>query len=436
MNIIEKAIQLKNHSGFWKYFSNTSWLMAERIFRMTVALLIGVYVARFLGPDRFGLLSYTNSFVSLFIAIATLGLDSIVIRELVKNPESKNELLGTSFGLKIIGTILMWFFILASIPFTENETQTNVFIAIIAMAILFQAFNVIDFNFQAKVKSRYVVQVQVVQLFVTSLTKLFFIYLEAPLAWFVWVYFIDAFFLACGLVAIYHFNEGKIWLWRFKLEVAKTLLRDSWPLIFSGVLVSIYVSIDQVMIKQMIDTQAVGFYSIATRLSTAWYFIPIAVTGSMFPAILNAKHKKLSVYHKRLQILYDILVWMAIFLAILIFFLSDTIINVLLGNKYAPSASVLSIAIFAGIFTNMGLVNNKYFEAENRQKDILYRSLIGVSVNIFLNIILIQEYGIYGAAFATISAQISTSILYTYIKKDSRILFYMFLKCFDIRRIF
>jgi len=127
---------------------------------------------------------------------------------------------------------------------------------------------------------------------------------------------------------------------------------------------------------------------------------------------------------------------MAIFLAILIFFLSDTIINVLLGNEYAPSASVLSIAIFAGIFTNMGLVNNKYFEAEHRQKDILYRSLIGVSVNIFLNIILIQEYGIYGAAFATISAQISTSILYTYIKKDSRILFYMFLKCFDIRRIF
>ena len=103
MNLLKNIVQLKNHSGFRKYFANTSWLMAERIIRMTVALFVGVYVARYLGPERFGLLSYANSFVGLFLALATLGLDSIVIRELVKNPESRNELLGTAFGLKIFG---------------------------------------------------------------------------------------------------------------------------------------------------------------------------------------------------------------------------------------------------------------------------------------------------------------------------------------------
>ena len=128
--------------------------------------------------------------------------------------------------------------------------------------------------------------------------------------------------------------------------------------------------------------------------------------------------------------------WIAILIALSILFLSEHIIDLLVGQEYIAAASVLSIAIFAGIFTNIGLINNKFFTAENRQKDILYRSLLGVSVNIMLNILLIKKYGINGAALATISAQISTSLIYTYLKKDSRILFFMFLKCFDARRIF
>jgi len=436
MNLLKNIVQLKNHSGFRKYFANTSWLMAERIIRMTVALFVGVYVARYLGPERFGLLSYANSFVGLFLALATLGLDSIVIRELVKNPETRNELLGTAFGLKIFGTILMWFFILVSVPITENDNQTNIFIAILSFAILFQVFNVIDFNYQAEVKSKYVVKVQFFQLIFSSSTKLFLIFIKAPLLWFVWVYCFDTFLLAIGLVVIYMIKSGNFLLWRWKWEFARTLMRDSWPLILSGIIVSIYVNIDQVMIKHMIDEQAVGIYAIATRISTAWYFIPIAITSSMFPAILNAKYNNSSIYQQRLQALYDILVWLAILIAIVILCLSESIIDLLVGQEYAPAASVLSIAIIAGIFTNIGLINNKFFEAENRQIDILYRSLLGVSVNIFLNIILIKKYGVYGAAMATVAAQFSTSIVYTYLKKDARILFFMFLKSFDARRIF
>jgi len=436
MNILKTAIQLKNHSGFRKYFANTSWLITERVLRMTVALLVGVYVARYLGPERFGLLSYSHSFVGLFLALATLGIESILIRELVKRPANRNELLGTAFGLKIIGTLLMWFIILFTVPFTDNDTQTNVFITIISLAIFFQAFNVIDFSFQAEVKSKYVVQVQFVQLFFTSFAKLFLILIKAPLLWFVWVFCFDAIVLALGLVVMYFLKSGIFWQWRWKWEVARELMRDSWPLILSGVLVSIYVNIDQVMIKQMIDEQAVGLYAIATRLSTAWYFIPIAITSSMFPAILNAKYNNSSVYHQRLQTLYDILVWLAILITIAIIFFSESIIDILVGHEYAPAASVLNIAIIAGIFTSIGLINNKFFEAENRQIDILYRSLLGVSVNIILNIILIKKYGISGAAIATVFAQFSTSIVYTYLKKDSRLLLFMFLKCFDVRRLF
>ena len=166
--------------GFRRYFANTSWLMGHRVLSMVVALFVGVYVARYLGPERFGLLSYAGSFVGLFTALATLGLDGIMVRELVKAPERRDELLGTAFWLKAGGAILMWIGIAAAIPFTHNDTQTNILIIIIAFAVIFQAFNVIDFNFQAEVKSKFVVYAHLVQLVASSITKLIFVWLNSP----------------------------------------------------------------------------------------------------------------------------------------------------------------------------------------------------------------------------------------------------------------
>ena len=164
------------HPDFRKYFANTSWLLGERILRMAISLFVGIYVARYLGPERFGILSYANSFVGLFTAIATLGLDGIVVRELVKLPRQRDKLLGTSFLLKVAGALVMWLMILIATFFTKNDLLTNTLIAIIAFGVIFQAFNVIDFNFQAEVKSKYVVCSQFVQLVFSSFIKLVLIF--------------------------------------------------------------------------------------------------------------------------------------------------------------------------------------------------------------------------------------------------------------------
>jgi O-antigen/teichoic acid export membrane protein len=172
MNILKKIVQLKHHSGFRKYFANTSWLLGERALRIAVSLFVGIYVARYLGPERFGLLSYALSFVGIFVALATLGLDEVVVRELIKTPEQREKILGTSFLLKLVGTLLMWAAILVAIPLTENDLQTNILIITIAFGTVFQAFNVIDLNFQAKVKSKYVVHAQFIQLIISSIVKI------------------------------------------------------------------------------------------------------------------------------------------------------------------------------------------------------------------------------------------------------------------------
>ena len=132
---------------------------------MIVAFLVGVWVARYLGPDRFGLLSYAQSFVGIFAAVATLGLGGIVVRELVKDEGSRGKLIGTAFWLKLIGGFATLLILVIAINFTSNDAYTNWLVFIIASATVFQSFNVIDFYFQAKVLSKYVVFANIISLF-------------------------------------------------------------------------------------------------------------------------------------------------------------------------------------------------------------------------------------------------------------------------------
>jgi len=422
--------------GFKRYFANTSWLMGHRVLSMVVALFVGVYVARYLGPKRFGLLSYAGSFVGLFTALATLGLDGIMVRELVKTPERSNELLGTSFWLKAGGAILMWIGIATAIPFTRNDTQTNILIIIIAFAVIFQAFNVVDFNYQAEVKSKYVVYARLVQLVASSITKLIFIWISAPLVWFACVFLLDAVVLAIGLTAMYLKNTGKVWYWKWRWQTAKELLKDSWPLILSGMVISIYMKIDQVMIKEMLGAEQVGLYAAAVGLSEAWYFIPIAITSSVFPAIINAKKQSEELYYQRLQKLYDLMVWLAVAIALPTTFLASWVIRVLYGDAFLQASGVLSIHIWAGVFVFLGVASGKWLLTENLQIFSTINTSIGAMVNIVLNYILIKKMGINGAAISTLISYFIAAYLCLSFFDKTRINFINLTKSLYLKGIF
>ena len=425
MNILKKIVQLKHHSGFRKYFANTSWLLGERALRMAVSLFVSIYVARYLGPERFGLLSYALSFVGIFVALATLGLDEVVVRELIKTPEQREKILGTSFLLKLVGTLLMWAAILVAIPFTENDFQTNILIIIIAFGVLFQAFNVIDLSFQADVKSKYVVHAQFVQLIISSIVKIILVVNEAPLIWFASVYSLDVIVLAMGLVFAYLYNGDNIFSWKWSFETSKYLLHDSWPLILAGVVISVYMKIDQVMIKEMLGAKEVGLYAAAVKLSEAWYFIPMAIASSLFPAIINAKVYQKEVYYQRLQKLYDLMVWIAIAIALPTTFLSTLVVEFLYGKEYLGSSSVLIIHIWTAVFVFLGVASSKYLLAENFIKKTFYRTFIGALLNIIMNYYLIGIIGIQGAAISTLVSHFFAAYFYDILDKDLRIMFIM-----------
>ena len=411
--ILAKLKQLKNHQGFIRYFKNTSWMMAEQFLRIIAGLFVGIWVARYLGPEQFGLFSYVLAFTSIFGGIAKLGLDGIMVRDLVNYPEKRDTYLGTAFWLKVIGAFIVMGVMAAIVPFTSHDSQTNLFIFIIAAGLIFQSFEVVDFYFQSQVVVKVASICKVVQLALSSAIKIYLVITQAELIYFVLVTAFDALSLAVSYAIAYLLRKDHQPFYKqFDFSIAKQLLKDSWPLIFAAIVVSVYMRLDQIMIKEILGEYEVGIYSAAVRLSEAFYFIPMLISISLFPAILNAKNQSAELYRQRLQRLYTFMVWMAIAIALLMTFLNEWLIHLLFGKAYQEAGQVLMIHTWAAVFVFLGVAFGKYLLAENLTKIDFQRTLLGAITNVIFNLWLIPIYGVAGAAMATLLAQFIANIGY------------------------
>ena len=402
MNFLPNFSTLKQHPSIRKYFSNTSWLLGERILRMGVSLFVGIYIVRYLGPEKYGLLSYTMSFVWIFSALLDLGHREIIVRELVLYPEQRNVILGSAILLRLSGAVFLVSGVAIGLQLVDNDEQTSLMIVIIALGMAFQSWELIDYYFQSQVQSKYTAWAQTVQLIVASLIKIYLIIWQAPLIYFAAIFSLEYVITAALFLIMYKWQVGSFPIRNCNLKYAKQILKNSFPLLLTSMAILIYMKIDQVMLKELVDTETVGTYAAAVKLCEVWYHIPVLIAVSLYPAIIGVKDKDPALYHAQLQKLYTLLVWVALVLAIPITFLADWIIYILYGNEYIESVIILKIYVWAGIFVSMSLANNKWMVIENFQNYILLTTLLGMSSNIIFNVILIPSYGAPGAAVATL----------------------------------
>ena len=423
------------HQGFMRYFANTSWMFGELMLRMLGGLLVGIWVARYLGPEQFGIFSYATAIVAVFAIIAKLGLDSIVVRDLVNEPQKRDVYLGTAFWLKFVGAFITLASLAFAMLFTSNDHTTNLYIFIIASGIISQSFEVVDFYFQSQVLSKFVSICKIIQLLLSSVLKIYFVLTGADLFWFVLVSLVDQVMLAITLYIAYKYqNIGSFYRF-FDWHTAKKLLQDSWPLVISGLASVIYMRIDQVMIKEMLGVKEVGLFSAALKMSEVWYFIPVIISTSLFPAIVSAKSISNELYYSRLQKLYDLMLLVALGLAIPMSFFSDWLVTLLYGDDYFQSGAVLAIHIWTGIFVFLGVVNSKFLLVEGLMKFMLFVALSCSVFNLLFNLFLIPRYGICGAAAATLCTQFfgfSLNVLH----KRTRVAFYMQVRALLMLNIF
>lgn len=421
---IKKIRSLIVSSVFKRYFANSVWLLSEQVLRMSVALFIGIWVARYLGPEQFGLFSYVIALKVLFSNIVKLGLDDVLVKEMVPVKDEK-MILSTSFWMKLIGFVVAFLALYTSLPMVSGDAKFNNYIVIALSGFVFQGFDAIKCYFQSKVLAKYASICMVVQLVISSIIKVYLISIEASLHLFFWVIFFDQLSLSVSYVVAYSVNRKKIpYLRCFDLKLAKQLFKESWPLMFSGFVTLLYMRIDQIMIKSILGLHSIGIYSAAVKLAEMWYFIPVLLSLSLFPAILKIKDNTKK-YNNMIQLLYRFMALIAIPLSIVMSMYSKEIIVLLYGEAYSSAAGVLSISIWSNVFVFISFIFTKHLLASNSTLDVLKRTIAGALLNISLNYYLIPLYGIEGAAIATLFSHIFSNYLFDLVDRKYRLHFIM-----------
>ncbi len=396
------ASRISANPDLQNVLGNSGWMVGDKLIRKIVALLVSVLMARYLGPQMYGHYSYAIALVLILAPVAILSLDAISVRRIVQNPESTNEVLGTSFYLMLGGGFIAFALSVSTIlVLRPNDPLLQWLVIILGTAALFQGFMIIEYWFFAQVQSKYTVYAKLSAFLLSSLIKVLLVFLQAPLIAFAWVGLMETILGAAGLLAVYHKCGHSVFSWTFNWNTGRSMLKDSWPLILSGFLTLIYLRIDQIMLGNMVGSEDLGHYALAVQFSEVWIFIPTVICGSVFPAILKAETFSQELFYWRLQRLYGLVAFLSYILALPMCLFSHQIVGVLFGPAYAKAGPLLSVLIWTGLFTSLGAARDIFIVAKNWTRVNLVSIALGCAMNIVLNIILIPRQGAMGAAIAT-----------------------------------
>ncbi len=428
--------RIKNRPMLRKVISNTAWLAADKILRLGVSLFVTAWVARYLGPEQYGLLSYAAALIALLGAIGGLGLEGILVREFVRDPNSAPTLLGTALVLRLVGGTAVFLIAFAlAIVIRPNNHGLAALVAIIALGNILQAFDVLDQWFQSKLLSKRTVVAKNTAFLIMAVIKVVLILYQAPLLAFAAAATGEITIGAAALLVAYKGTGERIKTLKFELPMAHKLLKESWPLIISGMAVGIYMRIDQIMLGQMMGDKAVGIYTAATKLTEFSYIIPTMIMASASPALFSLRNTNEVIFIQRLEQLFRLLVGLALAMAISMTLFSGVIVRLLYGNSYAESGMVLAVHVWAAVFVYLGVAQHPWYLSVGLIKLAAIRTVAGALVNIGLNLLLIPRYGPVGAATATLLSYGFADMLFNAVNARTREIFLMQVRAFQLWKL-
>jgi O-antigen/teichoic acid export membrane protein len=416
-----------------KVIANTAWLLADKVFGISTGLVVSIWVARYLGPEQFGLFNYVISLTSLLSPIAGMGARTIAVRDLARTADKKNEILGTNFVVCIVAGAVTAPLAIASAYLLEPGNQAIIIlVGIIAFGNIFLAFDTIDIWFQSQTQSKQIVVARRSAGLLVSLFKLILVYFHAPLIAFAWTITIELAISAIAMVSVYKLQGNLLKDWHFSLSRAKDIVREGLPLVMAGIAIYIGSKIDQVMLGSLLsDKSQLGFYSTAVRVAEVSDFLPVIFASSIFPKLaqLDISEKK---DLDKVQVYFDIMLFLWLANAIPISLLSGSIISILYGPSFSPSGDILAVYIWGQFGASLGIARISYLTIRGILKYSLYTAILGAVLNICLNYFLIPRYQAMGATVATLSTYLISIILINFFVKDLQPVGMMILRSFDL----
>ncbi len=406
-----------------KSLINLIWLSADKFLRSGILFILTIFVAQYLGPEKFGILNYVLSLIGILYIFSALGLEPIIVKKIVENKKDKNLILSTSLILRLLSSFFCYLILFIFLNLFNFNQELLDYTLIIALTLVLKSTEVFFSYFNARLLSKMVIISQFVGLIFLVIFQVFLLINKLDLIYFFWSYLFEV-FIVSALIMIIYFKKNSIdGFFTFKLKLAKNLLLKSWPILFSGIGIIIYMRIDQIMLGNMINQQSVGIYSAAVRISEIWHFIPKIILISITPYLINFYNKNINKFEIEIIKFLKLNIFISILISLIIFLFSEIIVNTLFGSNYAGSISIVKIHIWSTIFVSIGVISSQWYILSNNQKYNFIYIFLGAIMNILMNFYLIPIYGVNGAAFATLISYSSVTIFFDLLSNKTRKLF-------------
>ena len=423
-------LSLKN-----KEVKNASWLIGGRIAQMVLSLFVGILTARYLGPANYGLINYGTAYVAFFTALCTLGLNSVIIKDFVDNPDEQGEAIGSALVMRLISSILSSVMIVGIVSIVDkNEPLTIAVVALCSLGSIFHVFEVFNFWFQYQYKSKITSVAMFLAYAVTSAYKIILLVLGKNVKWFAFASSVDYIVLALFLFIAYKKHNGK--KLKFSFKKSKSLLKVSYHYILSSMMIAIYGQTDKLMLKQFLGETEVGYYGTATTICAMWTFVLQAIIDSIYPTILRLYSVNREQYKRKNRQLYAIVFYVSTFVSLAFLVLGDWIVNLLYGTAYAPAGLPLKIITWYTAFSYLGVARNAWIVSEGKQKYLKYMYFGAALMNVALNCLFIPKFEAAGAAIASLITQMFTSIILPCFFKEMRPNSKLIIEAIFLRKVF
>lgn len=398
---------------------NVSWIFFGNLAHSILAFLLNILVARILNLNDNGMLTYAASWIAFFTFVGNLGFNGIISREFSKNESRANDFLWSCVAGRLIFSVLAILALLVIVRLSSpDEPILHRIVLCQSTTILFGSFDMFVYWYRYKNQANITAIYRLVAFGISAAFRVFAIAVVKDLTLYVIGIVMETAIFVSFLVYFYRRHYTK------KVQISKntifSMLKMSYPFIFSAVLSTIYGQADKIMLKSMIDNSSVALYNASALIAGLVVIIPTTIIEGFRPDIMDAKIKDEVLYLRRMRQLYAIIFWSCVLYGILITIFAKPIILILYGEKYLGAVSSLSLIVWYTSFSYFGAINNVYMVAEDVVKWVQVTTLLGAILNIILNYFFINVWGIVGAALASLLTQIFANFILMAIIPDLR----------------
>ncbi len=374
---------------------------------MALSFLIGIWIARQLGPAIYGELAFALAVVALMGPIASLGTDMIVLTDLARPSEASGGVVGSAIGVRFLaGAAAVLAAALVALSLDRFAGEGRLVLLVCLMMLPFQAFDVLELFFQARMQARRGVIARLAALAVLSAGRVAGLLAGVAVLYFAAMQVLEAMLAAMFLLRTYRAQGFDLRGWRFDRGQATSLVRRSFPLLLSGIAITAYMRVDQILIRLLMDAASVGKYAAAARMTEAMYMIPTALSVSLVPLLTRTWERDPARYAGVLGRSARWLVLGSVGIAGSVALAARDIVVILLGNAYSDAAAILAIQAFGLVFVSFGYVSAQHLLLRNQARLVFHRTLAGALAGVALTVLLIPRFGLIGAAAASLCGQI------------------------------